>query len=612
MPAPIIYSTTGSALSSDEISFAYQVAASFSLPMGRGLPKIGRREDQLTGAVVEYHSDKNIAYVTPGGATDYVGVMMPNPVPYRGISLGLVPPGSSDGTLYVVTSDGVVLASETRVRDFDTGYARERYMTAYEDYNNWRDNWSGGPDIWMFEYVSFPPAVTFHHKLTFAVPEDCVEFGGGTQPISPPLSYAGTDGLAAQWAADWAAGVSAFNARRTAWFKKNSDETIAALKTGFSPTAPGVIRAELKTGTLPERWADYIKSAVFSEYTRVSLADGSFAGRHTRMPVVLDVAYVDTVVPDPTVTYHFTRSATFEYIDSNGVTQTAVVVGTWLQTDTTYGAQTISQITYVDWFHDDTGAGDYISTGAGSNVFVGAEWHLSGIGFISKVAPDFVGYNNVPWAGVRNRIAVLYSGAIQTGYISNSAYGVIANPLGIQYPAYSQSITGTAAPLYLQYHNAVLPQYVSDTAQSSTVMNNSAMYGVTEVSISPVGLIANGAGFSAAGTSLGMFSVDEDGTQVEIYGTAVYTFDWSTGSLTFKSWKPLRDVNGNEVAAKTVNLPAGSVWSDSSVNCIITYKGLHWKDVKEYVKLRDADAKSSTFLKSDPIWWALVQAVKAG
>lgn len=67
MPALITYSTTGSSLSSDEIAFAQRVAASFSLDMGAGWIKTIRQVDPNTSAVVEYHADKNIAYVTPGG-----------------------------------------------------------------------------------------------------------------------------------------------------------------------------------------------------------------------------------------------------------------------------------------------------------------------------------------------------------------------------------------------------------------------------------------------------------------------------------------------------------------------------------------------------------------
>lgn len=68
MPTPRMVSTTGAALSSDEEAFAQRVAASFALDMGRGGIKVVRQTDPATGAVVEYHTATDIAYVTPGGA----------------------------------------------------------------------------------------------------------------------------------------------------------------------------------------------------------------------------------------------------------------------------------------------------------------------------------------------------------------------------------------------------------------------------------------------------------------------------------------------------------------------------------------------------------------
>ena len=132
------------------------------------------------------------------------------------------------------------------------------------------------------------------------------------------------------------------------------------------------------------------------------------------------------------------------------------------------------------------------------------------------------------------------------------------------------------------------------------------MHGVTEVRVTPMGLIASG-------ESLGIFpNSDEDGTQVEIFGTAVYAFNWQEGLLTFKSWKPLHDSSGNEVTSKTVVLPDAAVWSDSSVNCIVTYKGVHWPDVVKAIKDRDKDMSSGTFAYTDPTLKALIDAVKAG
>ena len=103
-----------------------------------------------------------------------------------------------------------------------------------------------------------------------------------------------------------------------------------------------------------------------------------------------------------------------------------------------------------------------------------------------------------------------------------------------------------------------------------------------------------------------------ESVQVEIFGTAVYKFDWQTGALTFSTWKPLHDADGNEVASKTVDLPTGTVFSDFPNNCIITYKGLHWPDVIAALKDRDKDMSSGTFAYASPALKTLIDAIKAG
>ena len=61
-----------------------------------------------------------------------------------------------------------------------------------------------------------------------------------------------------------------------------------------------------------------------------------------------------------------------------------------------------------------------------------------------------------------------------------------------------------------------------------------------------------------------------------------------------------------------IDLPAGETWGSLGTNCLITYRGLHWPDVKEYVKLRNTDMKTGTFDFVTPGFKALVDAVKAG
>jgi hypothetical protein len=560
--------------------------------MGRGFIKIVRVTDAATGVVVEYDAQNNVARTT-GGVTDYVMMSMPNPVPYRGVSIGLVPPGASDGVLYVIASDGTVLVSEARAEDYDTGYARERYMTAYEDYNNWRDNWSGGSDIWMFEYVSYPPSFTYNHKLEFTVPEDCVVFGGGTIPVEPSLAYSGTDGLDSQWAADWTAGAAAFNTRRKAWFKKNSDEFIAGLKTGAA---------------LPSAWEFQIKRDVDTKYDSYPYTSIR-VGRRTKREIQFSESnFSDTIESDTSANLTQAgvkvtrREATISYsVDGEPTPREEVFIGYLTQTVTRHNDRDgvelglSRQDVYGNW---------YCRTGEAHTSTRGAYAVELDVYAQDRVAENFMG-------------AEVINGTLVHGYAADSKFLNPENPLTYAtyippYPAASSTVIATVPDFFKTWHADAKITYVKDGVGASNAQNDSAMHGVTEVHLTPVGLIADGAGFADAGEAVGMFSSGEDGAQVEIYGTAAYTFNWQEGSFTFKSWKPLLDADGNEVASKTVTLPEGVVWSDSSVNCVITYKGLHWPDVVTAIGDRNRDMSSGTFAYSDPVLYELITAIKAG
>lgn len=98
-------------------------------------------------------------------------------------------------------------------------------------------NWSGGGSLDMYERT-VGGTYTFNHALAFIVPDDAVT----NAPLgTAPLITAPDSSRAAQWAA----GLVEFKARRRAWLKANSDATISALS----------------TGTLPPAWAAQIKGA---------------------------------------------------------------------------------------------------------------------------------------------------------------------------------------------------------------------------------------------------------------------------------------------------------------------------------------------------------------
>ena len=205
----------------------------------------------------------------------------------------------------------------------------------------------------------------------------------------------------------------------------------------------------------------------------------------------------------------------------------------------------------------------------------------------------------------------------QHGNNADSTYGAPGNPTTYigwnpAYPVRSSTVTADTPDFITQWHKDSKILYDATGVLASANQNDSALYGVTTIDLTPIGLIADGKGHAAAGTSLGIFSTGEDGTQVEIYGTARYGFNWQTGELAFKSWKPLTDANGNEIQSKIVDLPAGKKWSDGYFNCVITYHGLHWPDVRAYIKERDKDWKSGTFAIGNETLYTMVKAVKAG
>ncbi len=521
-------------------------------------------------------------------------------------------------TTYVMASDGTVLASLAMgsLTQTPVGFEGSPYINLYYSGGQLATEvWNGGgvlPYGRVFQYSSPPNNQTYRHDgdLTFNVPDDSL------YPVPPtasaryypnPYNLPLPAGTLTSWDADWRAGVTAYNVRRKAWFLKNSTEFIAALKGGFKPGTPGVTRAELQTGALPASWDYQIKTQISKGYSSIILADGSHPGRHTKMPIVMSITYVDAVLSDTTNggvqngTKTTKRTTTFAYTDAAGRAWSVPVEGTQEAVLTYYtntpNSSPTNRTTYTNWYLPNSG-------------YLGSAVYRTQQMFLRDQQPN-------------SMLGLLWSGVQQDGnYYADSTSGSPTSALNVvsstpTYPRNSIDLTATAPDIFLQYHNTVLPQYVKDTAQSSTVMNNSAMYGVTEVNISPVGLIANGAGNAPAGTALGIFAdtvtpLPNDGNQVEIYGTAVYKFDWQTGALTFKQWNPLLDSSGNEVASKIVTLPAGVLWSSSGLgNAIITYKGLHWPDVIEAINLRDADAANGTFAYSKPAWYELVKAVKA-
>lgn len=630
---------------------------------------------------------------------------------------------------YVMASDGAVLASE--VQNYPAYPPSGALGTQYLAASTWFTTEPVGMPEWMFNYIPTGPGMGywFDHKLTYAVPEDCIY----PAPLVTPPTYGnwGSDGATqtTNWNTDWATGVTAFNARRKAWFKKNSDEFISALKYGFSATyidangntqpVPGVTRAELKTGKLPDAWDFIIKRDVDVKYNNYPKdANNIFVGRHTHRAIqYTETAWTDTVQSDTSA-----GLSQAGLMVTQRVSTLSYTIGTEVRTATITGylTQTVTQ-------HNDA-QGNWLGLSQRDvyDTWYNQEGTTLPAGVPSTIAAPYLKDRTA------SRIGIVLNGTVQNGYNADSTLGPAGNPLTYAayvppYPKASSTVTATVPDYITTWHKDAKITYDKTGVSASNVLNDSAMYGVTEIQITPIGLIADSAVTYAKSTALtgypsvnggklksgiyyarlyayGLNSADQldntqfvnasqiatvtvnvtnndgailftfakmqvynsahtlvdvplyalnvmfgdqsywifpggaapyqatvtdmtmgyphpfpdtttaergifgegDGNRVKMYGTAVYKFDWQTGALTFKSWKPVHDANGVEIASKVVNISGGKVWSNLATNCLITYKGLNWPDVIAALKVRD-----TTLNTTDPALYSIVTAKKA-
>lgn len=499
----------------------------------------------------------NGVYDTTGVPIDTIDTVVITPI---GGYLSAVPDQDRTNTT-VMASDGEILASEVQ----NTVDEQVQYVP--------NTVWNGDAYVDMYVNSVTPP---INHQLTFTVPEDCI------YPI-PPASPVPT----------------VFNTRRKAWLKKNSDEVIAALKTGFAPGAEGVTRAELQTGKLPSAWDFQIKRDVDTKYN--SYTPTYTIGRKTKREIMYsEAAYSETVESD-----------TSADLTQAGVKVTKrVVTLQYTFEDEVHETNITGYLTQIVTRHNDTN-GSQLDL---SRQDVYANWYNRESTTLPSGVPSTI---PAPYLKDRttSRIGVVLNGTVQNGYNADSTLGTVGNPLTYvfyvpPYPKASSTVTATVPAWIEEWHRDSKIVYLKDGAGASNTLNDSAMYGVVEVNITPIGVFTE--------ESLGIFPDADaagDATQVEMFGTAVYSFDWQTGAFTFKSWQPLRDENDVELASKIYSLPTGFVWSDSPNNCLVTYKWANdtkgvttqWPDVAAALLRRN-----STMQDDDSVLYSLIQAKKAG
>lgn len=569
---PKIISAVGAALTPEEIEAAIRVVST------RENQRAGifRILDELTGVLVEFHVYKNTAYTTPGGVIDYVGAAMPNPVPYRGVSIG--------NPSFVVES-GTYTAWDVQTSTFEPllhietvtappfgspTYYVEYYSVASQFFED--SVWSGGESIWLLTRISSEHLGGYLSDYYFskvqpfkyAVPEDCIyPVPSDTPPSYSIIATFNVEADTPAWDSYWRAGVSVFKARRKAWFKKNSDTALDQLKEG--------------TFVLPASWDYQIKRQcpVSNNTRRPIIISATFVGAITLPFGTLGGAVGSTSSESSTRTTTLTYTTPVIQPDGSTVNEvrTQVIVGTLLKVRTRVVENfTISeQRTYLSW---------YVSSGTSVPPDVTAAIAL-------RIQHQFLtDKSNNGWG-------LFWSGAVTVGtpYFSDSVFGAPSNLIfyaaGNLTPPYINTLVGTAPPFLLTYHKDVPPEYTAPippaTSTGSTVFNDSAMYGVTEVTLIPFSLVKNG-------ESLGMFPDASDitgATQFEYYGKAAYRFDWQTGQLVFKRWAPVTNSSGAEVDSLIANLPAGVALP--TYNCVVRYTGLQWEDIQVAAKTAKSD-----------------------
>ena len=495
-----------------------------------------------------------------------------------------------DPVVYVITSDGEVLAQEVINRTthadipcveftpegswVSEGTAVAPYVTA----------WTGGNRVAMYHNMN--GILAFDHWLDFEVPEDVaeipVEFPPSDQLVaSAPDPYASRVPLSSieSYMDERVAGREAAKARRAAWFKKNSDDAIQSLR----------------DGALPEKW-DYRLKYEAPESS------------NTYRPVALSVGWDDEIASDTTAnmtqagTRVHKRTVNFTYtVDVDGVPtpREATVVGTVVvelvdhkredgsvlirsalyTLDNYYShtwaptfswPQTVEQDVYHQFLKDGTEFGMGL-------LWNGTIQANAGLAYF----PNAVGNSAVPTNNFLNPISGI-----------DILYSDIFPPM--QYG--STKLVGTAPEFVREYHKSVKPAYKKG-AGNTDWLSSSLMPGMT-VTVVPIAPVMEDA-------PLGIYGEPEDVAEVaevEIYGSAVFSYNYDLGEFVFVEWKPLP---GEAESARIPTVPDG--WNGH--NALIIYGGIKWDDVKEDARAQRKALNDPNDPAHDPLMKAVLDAL---
>lgn len=483
---------------------------------------------------------------------------------------------------YVCASDGEVLGSSPA--DVHTVGSGSSAVTTTEYVNS-----TYGGNAWCVPaflqrvYGDGSPAETeLHHFVTIKTPEDVVDLS--LTGASPPPSYPGTDGQEELFSETWVAARDAAVIRREEWFRTTSDSVVGGLRTG----AP-----------LAHSW----------DYSIKALAPYS---AHVFRKAPMMAGYVDTLISsDGDGNAVRQREATLSYtamVDDEPVTRQVVIVGTRVDTarnhyhpitGVLYGTSRTES--YSQWYVPPYQVGPPLNEIE--------EWIPHA--FLSDASVD---HNP---SGIATGMGLFWSGDMSSTFgwsyyhpssefIGDGFYSVAVSPAWFTtvppIPAYINTLRAEAPDFVREYHVYSIPQYRKDSTATAADREwlAAALVSASTVSIIPVSYVRGD-------IELGMFPSPLDATgatHVDVYGAAVYDYDYATGVFSFREWKSLPN------AAESVRIQLSEPLIELPGNALLIYGGIKWDDVKEDARAQRKALNDPNDPAHDPLMKAVLDALK--
>ena len=385
----------------------------------------------------------------------------------------------------------------------------------------------------------------------------------------------GDSPLAAPWLDAWCTGLEEGVERRKSWFKKNSDDVLAALRAG-----------EFE---LPDAWDYAIK-------TNAPASTGTYRPFH------MLIVYNSSVVSDTSAAGTQAgvkierRTVTMSY-------ELPVEGGTEHREESVIGTKTTTTVRH----NDSSGQQRMLSSSAAFD-----NWYeplTAPFGMDHKLFNMFL----PDVSGVEKRL--FWTGTVQTsgGYHADSAfaapsqYDFVRAKYTPPQPAYSNTLRGEWPPFMLEYHSLAKPRYKKG---EGVLFGNSSRL-MPGMSVSIV-LIERVCVVEEAARPLGAFTHLDDlsgNTKIAVYGAAKYLYDYDSGSFSFAAWVPLKDEFGAEIEKREIEIPP-DYDLEPECNALLIYGGIKWDDVKETARAQRKALSDPNDPAHDPLMKAVLDALK--